>query len=859
MKKFSNYKYNTDLCNNHSGIPSNRNRNKYQTKINNIKPRYMNSYYEKSSSNTKNKEKIFNYLLNNYYNNYNKIKTKYKFDDNDKLSSEEDEKKNYINNNYDYDDFIEAKNNIYSLFLTHDKEDIDNVNFNITDSIINSMRNDNNNILIKNTQIKDDYNLRLNDSLNRNYPGLKSDENEEIEVEDPNERESELKKEDHIPVSAPINTNNNKENNLPKDNIIDENEKEDEIQNNKIHKSARKEEENKNKDIKKRVRPTTARYNNIPKKKGEYNNIDDNKSDEDKNIEKLNDIDNNNVNNNTDDLVIFEKLTENEFKSKYSSNEKKNEVTNEERKEEENNENNDNGKETENENEKQNDDLLEDKFDGEFKEVTKRKDNEENKENKGNEDSNKEENNNKNDGECNDELKEQKSIKNENYSLDNIQLTIEKVQKIPLKLTDEEVQIEIEPKREEKTTDTFDLEKREIKITTKKILKKTNVLRREFKNNEICPDTKLNIYKINENQLEKNNVINKIQSFTLNKMENEIKDKDSDIIEKKKLNFDTLETEKKEDKKIFLGNNIIIRVNNIQLLGEKLQKYSKDITEYTFGDNNQLSIDKLQIINKDITDKNKDVSEMGIYQNLAKEKSETDKSASYENKDFGNVVNKEQNIKIKQLMKENNKLNERYTDITNIEKNNEDSNINTFTNFDTINIEDKNVSSIDANSSINVTDENDNKDKMKKLKIKHIKKNINITNYDTNLIDNNNYKEDEIEEKNNNLDSIELNDNNRDMNKQRLNINTLSSNDNMNSLSNEIESNMDASNDNKISIEKDSSETPKEEEPRKKEIILKKRICIISKVNKKKKIEFAKRKFFEKKLLIKYWKSWKQN
>ena len=154
----------------------------------------MNSYYETSSKNVKTKEKMLNYLLNDYYNNYNKLKIKFKLEDNLELNSEKDEK-NEIKNNFDYDEFIEHKNNIYNLFLSHDLDEINNINYNIIDNLVNSMNDVNNKNILKNTQIKDDYNFRLNDGLNKKETKLRYDEDIEQEVDEANEKEIEEKKE----------------------------------------------------------------------------------------------------------------------------------------------------------------------------------------------------------------------------------------------------------------------------------------------------------------------------------------------------------------------------------------------------------------------------------------------------------------------------------------------------------------------------------------------------------------------------------------------------------------------------------------------------------------------------------------
>ena len=324
------------------------------------------------------------------------------------------------------------------------------------------------------------------------------------------------------------------------------------------------------------------------------------------------------------------------------------------------------------------------------------------------------------------ELKQKKNT--DNYSLDNYQLIEEKVQKVPSDLTGEKK----ERKNAEGIDNTFDLEKREFKNTNNEILKKTNVLIHQFNNNKICTNIQLNISNIKT----------------------------------------------KSEEKINLGNNVINKVVDIQLLHAKMQKSPNDITEKSFGDS-QLLDDKLQKSNE-ITDKNKNVSEMGLYQNN-KNKSETDKSASYENKTGD--ADKERSIENQHIYTGRNILN----DISNIEKINEDSNMNTFTNFDTINVDDK-INTIEPTSSINITEENDNQ----KMKLK---------------------------------------------------------------LNNEIGSSIDMDND-------EEPQSPRPEPvpqvPKKKEIIIKKKLCVISKKNKKMKVEMSKQKLCDQRLLIRYWKAWKQ-
>jgi hypothetical protein len=59
--------------------------------------------------------------------------------------------------------------------------DIDEINFDLTDNLINSMYNSKNETLLKNTQTKDDYNSRLNENINdQRYNKFKIDNDEQL-------------------------------------------------------------------------------------------------------------------------------------------------------------------------------------------------------------------------------------------------------------------------------------------------------------------------------------------------------------------------------------------------------------------------------------------------------------------------------------------------------------------------------------------------------------------------------------------------------------------------------------------------------------------------------------------------------
>ena len=188
-------------------------KNKYKKKIDNIKPRYMNDYYKNNTYKNKKKEKSFNDLLNNYYNNYKKIKNKYNFIE-EESNYEKDEKKDNFNN-VDHDEFEDKINNLYSLFITSVASDIDNITFDLTDKLINDMNDDNNDNLLKNTQTIDDYNLRLNQNIRPIKLSKNNDEKNILNVDGLNEKDSKFKKGNNLYT---INDENNKSNIIESDN-----------------------------------------------------------------------------------------------------------------------------------------------------------------------------------------------------------------------------------------------------------------------------------------------------------------------------------------------------------------------------------------------------------------------------------------------------------------------------------------------------------------------------------------------------------------------------------------------------------------------------------------------------------------
>ena len=164
---------------------------------------------------------------------------------------------------------------------------------------------------------------------------------------------------------------------------------------------------------------------------------------------------------------------------------------------------------------------------------------------------------------------------------------------------------------------------------------------------------------------------------------------------------------------------------------------------------------------------------------------------------------------------------------------------------------------IDDNKSKNIIklDENKNSDSQenKKLKLKYIKKSINIQNLNQNIIEENKVKDyiiKDSENKNKENQSRQDNISNNILNDKNLN--------NFNILNDEQSKNKNEEEQN-IKKKKDEKSSEKDEKPKMKQIIINKKITIISKKGKKKKYDEIKRKLLQKRQLIKYWNLWKKN
>ena len=143
----------------YSGAPVNK--GFYERNLQKAKTIYMNKCCKTPKKFFRRREdRAFNQLINNYYEDYNKFKKKHKYI------------QKYLNpikkqeTNFDYNQYELKKKNLSALFFAYDLRDNEETNFDITDRLINSMYNGKDDTLIKTTQIRNDYEMRLNGKKN---------------------------------------------------------------------------------------------------------------------------------------------------------------------------------------------------------------------------------------------------------------------------------------------------------------------------------------------------------------------------------------------------------------------------------------------------------------------------------------------------------------------------------------------------------------------------------------------------------------------------------------------------------------------------------------------------------------------
>ena len=350
------YKYKS-----YSNKSANINHQYFRNKINEAKKLYIPNYNNISKSKmdmykiNEDKNKLgsskkylkFKQILNNYMNDYEKLKKQNKIP--------EYEEKNY----YSYQEFEIEKNNVRELFDSmidlngHDE-------FNDTDKIIQNLPDDFDNMFLKNDATKKDYALRYEiingEKLEETTERLRSktENNINLDINKLNQN-CLLENNEEDENDENNNINNNKQNEIKNDNIIEDNNN---VNNDiKINKD---EEININNNINQEVeelKNNNIIENNNKIEEEEKNNSQNNNEETSKELNDNNNINeqytsnNNNINELNGENNIDEEKNKEEEKKGNEEEKKENEEEKEEKeeKEEENNINNEEKKEIENE------------------------------------------------------------------------------------------------------------------------------------------------------------------------------------------------------------------------------------------------------------------------------------------------------------------------------------------------------------------------------------------------------------------------------------------------------------------------------------------------------------------------------
>ena len=145
----------TSKKNVNSGAPANK--GFYARNLQKAKTIYMNKCAKTPKKFFRKREdRAFNKIINNYYYNYNKFQKKHKYISQYQKPIKKQEE------NINYHQYELKKKNLSVLFFTYDSRNNEETNFDIIDKLINSMYTRKDDTLIKTTQIRNDYEMRLN-------------------------------------------------------------------------------------------------------------------------------------------------------------------------------------------------------------------------------------------------------------------------------------------------------------------------------------------------------------------------------------------------------------------------------------------------------------------------------------------------------------------------------------------------------------------------------------------------------------------------------------------------------------------------------------------------------------------------
>ena len=164
--------FNYEQLNEYSDVGEINNK-EYKKKLRNVKPRYLEIFKNKNKRSRFMEDKYFNNLMTSYIEDYNKLKNKYHFKDDEDMKN--------TNIEIDKKDYDLKKQDINKIF-SGNILDIKDFNFDICDNLINDMPKDDNITLLKSTQNKEDYEYRLQGIAKNKKNETLKEENEEEDM-----------------------------------------------------------------------------------------------------------------------------------------------------------------------------------------------------------------------------------------------------------------------------------------------------------------------------------------------------------------------------------------------------------------------------------------------------------------------------------------------------------------------------------------------------------------------------------------------------------------------------------------------------------------------------------------------------
>ena len=182
----------------------------YKKRLLNVKSKYMDDYNNSNKTSKYMEDRHFNNILETYFEDYNKIKDKFGFRNN-----EEKDKKDFANIKVGIDEteYLEKKESFKQIF-SQDLFYIQDFNFDVCDNLINDLPKDNNNSLLKTIQTKEDYELRLQGFPKNKKNEIQEEENTGIKEEKSEENKINLNSENNKELNNEINNNNEVKNSI---------------------------------------------------------------------------------------------------------------------------------------------------------------------------------------------------------------------------------------------------------------------------------------------------------------------------------------------------------------------------------------------------------------------------------------------------------------------------------------------------------------------------------------------------------------------------------------------------------------------------------------------------------------------